>query len=78
VRQLIEAVQSHGGRYYNADTERELRAASTALDSLEKGLLASKVYVRQAPAFHWFALPAALLILAASALRAIPYFADFT
>ena len=78
VRKLVDAVQSHGGRYYNADTEQQLRAASTALDSLEKGLLASKVYVRQAPAFHWFALPAALLILAASALRAIPYFADFT
>jgi len=78
VRQLIDAVRSHGGRYYNADTQRELRAASTALDSLEKGLLASKVYVRQAPAFHWFALPAVFLIVAAVGVRAIPYFANFT
>lgn len=78
VRQLIGAVKSHGGRYYNADTQRELRAASTALDSLEKGLLASKVYVRQAPAFHWFALPAVFLIVAAVGVRAIPYFANFT
>lgn len=78
VRQLIEAVRRHGGRYYNADTERELGAASRALDSLEKGLLASKVYVRQAPVFHWFALPAGLLIVAGTAVRAIPYFANFT
>jgi hypothetical protein len=34
--------------------------------------------VRHAPVFHWFALPAGLLLVLGSALRAIPYFADFT
>lgn len=78
VKLLIDELRRHGGRYYNADTERELRAVSSALDSLEKGLLTNKVYVRQAPVFHWFALPAAFLIVAAAGVRAIPYFADFT
>jgi Ca-activated chloride channel family protein len=78
VRLLIDEVGRHGGRYYNADTERELRAVSRALDSLEKGLLTNKVYVRQAPVFHWFALPAVGLLVVAAGVRAIPYFADFT
>ena len=78
VQHLIEAVESFGGRYFNADTENELRAASSAIDSLEKGMLRSKVYVRRAPVFQWFALPAGLTILMALGLRAVPYFADFT
>jgi Ca-activated chloride channel family protein len=78
VRQLIRTVQSQGGRYFNADSVRELRAASAAIDSLEKGLLTSKISVRNAPVFTWFALPAAALIVLALALRAAPYFADFT
>jgi hypothetical protein len=41
-------------------------------------LLTSKAYVRHAPAFPWFALGAAALVMAAAALRAIPWFADLT
>ncbi len=78
VRQLVGGVRSRGGRYFNADTERELRSASAAIDSLEKGLLTSKVYVRQAPVFQWFALPASVLLVAGVALRAVPYFASYT
>ena len=78
VKALLETVRGNGGRYVDASTERELRAASASLDALEKGLLTNKVYVRHAPVFHWFALPAGLLLLAGSALRAVPYFADFT
>jgi Ca-activated chloride channel family protein len=78
VRQLVAAVRTRGGRYFEADTERELEAASREIDSLETGLLSSKAYVRHAPAFQWFALGAAALVLAATALRAIPWFADLT
>jgi Ca-activated chloride channel family protein len=78
VRRLIQTVRRYGGQYYDADTERELRAASAAIDALEKGPLTSKAYVRQAPVFHWFALPAAALIVAGLALRSLPYFANFT
>jgi Ca-activated chloride channel family protein len=78
VQQLIVSVQEYGGKYFEADTEAELHAASTEIDGLEKGLLASKVYVRRAPAFHWFALAACGLLLAATALRAVPYFANLT
>lgn len=78
VRQLVASVRGHGGRYFEADTEGAVHAASVAIDSLEKGLLTSKAYVRHAPAFQWFALGAAALVLAAAALRAIPWFADLT
>jgi len=78
VQRLMDAVEEYGGRYFDADTERELRAASAEIDSLEKSLLTSKVYVREAPIFQWFALGASLLIGASLALRSVPYFADFT
>lgn len=78
VQQLVASVRSHGGRYFEADTERGLRAASLEIDSLEKGLLTSKAYVRHAPAFQWFALGAAVLVLGAAALFAIPWFSDLT
>jgi len=78
VKALLETVRGNGGRYVDASTERDLKAASAALDALEKGLLTNKVYVRHAPVFHWFALPAGLLLVLGTALRAIPYFANFT
>jgi hypothetical protein len=77
VKALLETVRGNGGRYVDASTERDLKAASAALDALEKGLLTNKVYVRHAPVFHWFALPAGLLLVLGTALRAIPYFANF-
>ena len=78
VQRLIETVESFGGRYFDADSEKQLHAASAAIDSLETGMLRSKVYVHHAPVFQWFALPTALTILMALGLRATPYFADFT
>lgn len=78
VRRLIDTVRGYGGGYFNADTQGELIRASTAIDDLEKGRLVSKTYVRNIPVYRWFALPALILILAALALRAIPFFADYT
>jgi Ca-activated chloride channel family protein len=75
---LIAAVRRYGGQYYSADTVRELRAAYAAVDSLEKGLLTSKVYVQNAPVFSWLAVPGLVLLLCAVSIRAFPYFADFT
>jgi len=34
--------------------------------------------VRDAPVFQWFALPALILLVVALALRAIPFFIDYT
>lgn len=78
VKTLIDTVQKFGGHYYNADTARQLRAAYGAIDSLEKGLLTSKAYVRNSPVFEWFAAPAIVFLVAAVAVRSIPFFADFT
>lgn len=78
VRQLIETVRQYGGQYYSADTVRQLRSAYGEIDSLEKGLLTSRAFVRNVPVFVWVAQPALLLVLLGLGIRAIPYFADFT
>ena len=45
---------------------------------MEKGLIVSRVYVRDVPVYEWFAVPALLALAAALSLRAIPYFVDQT
>jgi hypothetical protein len=75
---LIAAVEDNGGRYFSADSERDLVAASRAIDSMEKGLLVSRVYVRDVPVYQWFAIPSLLALALALALRSVPYFVDQT
>ena len=78
VQALLRAVTRYGGRYFNADTERELDAASREIDAIEKGVLVSQTYERDAPVFQWFALPSLICFAAAFALRAVPAFIDQT
>lgn len=78
VLQLITTVRRLGGQYFNADTARELRAANARIDAAERGWLTSTAAVHSDPAYAWFAMPAAVLLLIAIGLRAIPFFSDFT
>jgi Mg-chelatase subunit ChlD len=78
VLQLITTVRRFGGQYFNADTARELRAAYSRIDAMERGQLTSTVAVHSDPVFDWFARPAALLLVAAMLLSALPYFRDLT
>ena len=78
VQMLMRAVEDNGGKYFNADSERELTAASRAIDDIEKGLLVSRVYVRDVPVYQWFAIPALVALVIAVALRSVPYFVDQT
>jgi len=78
VQRLFQSVRRYGGRYFNAATAGDLDAASRTIDSIERGVLVSRAYVRDAPVYQWFALPALLCLAAAIALRAIPYFIDQT
>jgi Ca-activated chloride channel family protein len=78
VQMLMHTVEVNGGRYFNADSERELTAASRTIDRVEKGLLVSRVYVRDVPVYEWFTLPALFALCGAMVLRAIPYFVDQT
>ena len=78
VQMLMAAIGDVGGRYFSADSERDLQAAQRTIDSMEKGLLVSKVYVRDVPVYEWFAVPALVALAAALGLRAIPYFVDQT
>ncbi len=78
VQMLMAAVEDAGGRYFSADSERDLIAASRTIDAMEKGLLVSRVYVRDVPVYQWFAVPALVALALALGLRAIPYFVDQT
>jgi len=78
VQRLVSAVRRHGGRYFDADTAGQLRRASLAIDSLVKGWLVQKRYIRNRPVYHYFALPALLLLTGALLLRAVPFFIDVT
>src|SRR5713226_4582919 len=61
VQKLLQAVRRYGGRYFNANTIRDLDAASRTIDSLEKGALVGKVRLHDTPVYQWFALPALVL-----------------
>lgn len=78
VQRLLQGVGRFGGRYFNASTARDLELASRTLDEIEKGVLVSRPFVRDAPVYQWFALPALLCLCAAFALRAVPFFIDYT
>lgn len=78
VQGLIAAVRGYGGRYYEADTVRQLRTAWTELDQLEKSVVVSRVHVNNVLAYHWFALGAAALLAAALAINALPFFNEAT
>ena len=78
VQLFIDAVERNGGHYFNADSERELVAASRAVDTVEKGFLVNRVYVSDVPVYQWFAVPALLCLAAALAVRAVPFFVDLT
>lgn len=78
VASLIASVRRQGGRYYQANSVRQLQAANADLTALEKGRLAGKQLQRNVPIFGWFVMPAVLLIVAAVGCRAIPYFTDLT
>jgi len=78
VQKLLDAVKRYGGRYFDANTVRDLDAASRTIDTIEKGMLVSRVHVRDEPVYQWFTLPALALLVAAFGLRAIPFFVDQT
>ena len=78
VQKLFQAVRRYGGRYFSANTIRDLDAASRTIDSIEKGVLVGTVHLHDVPVYQWFALPALVLLTMAMGLRAIPFFVDQT
>ena len=78
VQALIKGIQQNGGRYFSAQSERDLAAASQEIDRIEKGRLVSNVYVRDVPVYQWFAVPALIALVAAFGVRSIPYFVNQT
>jgi Ca-activated chloride channel family protein len=78
VQRLFRSVSRFGGRYFNASTARDLELASRTLDQIEKGVLVSRPFVRDAPVYDWFAVPALVCLALAMALRAVPFLIDYT
>jgi Ca-activated chloride channel family protein len=78
VQRVFQSVRRFGGRYFNANTARDLELASQTIDQIEKGVLVSRPFVRDAPVYQWFALPALVCLAVAIAARAIPFFIDYT
>lgn len=71
---LIAAVRGYGGRYFAANSKFDLTSASRVLDTLEKGYLTTKIFERNEPMVHYFALAALVLLALALALRIVPVF----
>jgi Ca-activated chloride channel family protein len=78
VQALMNAVVRRGGRYFNVEGADQLRQASLAIDSLEKGLVLQTDYIRNRPVYDYFVIPAILLLAGALVFRAVPYFIDLT
>lgn len=78
VERLVASVRRYGGRYFDANTVADLDAASRTIDGIEKGVLTSKVYLRNVPVFDWFVIPALACLGLTLALCTIPHFTDLT
>jgi Ca-activated chloride channel family protein len=78
VERLVASVRHYGGRYFDANTVKDLEAASRTIDGIEKGVLTSKVYLRNVPVFDWFVIPALACLTLTLALYTIPHFMDLT
>ena len=48
------------------------------LHRIGKGVLVSKPFMRDPPVYEWFAVPALVCLALAMALRAVPFFIDYT
>src|SRR4029453_12212349 len=78
VQRLFQRARGGAGPYFNASTAGDLERASRTIDQIEKGMLVSRPFVRDAPEYHWFALPALVCLALGIAVRAIPFFIDYT
>lgn len=78
VLRLVNAVEERGGRYFTADSDRELAGVSGAIDRIEAGVLVSTRSERNAPAYEPFAIAGILLLCTGFVLGTVPAFADLT
>jgi len=78
VKLLINKIVDQGGNYFDANTRDDMFRASAGIDELEKGRVVTREYVQQVPVYQWFVIPGLILISLGLALRAFPYFSNYS
>lgn len=78
VKLLINKIVDQGGNYFDANTREDMFRASAWIDELEKGRVITRQFVQQVPVYQWFVIPALVLFSLALALRAFPYFSNYS
>ncbi len=66
---LAQIAEMTGGQYFRATDEQKLRKIYEEIDKLEKTIIKEKKYTSTEERFFWFALIAALLLIAEAILR---------
>lgn len=72
--ELNLALQSTGGRYFDAQDNQQLKQAYLHIDSIEKVLFSTKQHIRNVPVYSSFVQIAFVLLTLSLGLRAFRYF----
>lgn len=75
---LIYAIESAGGNYYDVRNQEQLDHAYWEIGALEKGDFAVKEYDRSVPLYHQAVLAAFICLSAALSLKGLSYFTELS
>ena len=77
-QQIVDGVQSTGGRYFDVSSPQHLEEAFIEIDQLEKGRFFTKRLVENEPAYFVFVLLALLALALRMLLNGIPHFVEIS
>lgn len=77
-RQMISAVESGGGAYYDVKNQEQLDRAYWKIGALEKGDFVVKEYDRSVPLYHQAVLASFLSLALSLSLRGLSYFTELS
>jgi len=75
---LILAIQSTGGKYFDAQDNEQLKQAYLHIDSIEKTLFSTEQYIKNIPLYPSFIQIASILLALSLGLKAFRYFTRMT
>ena len=77
-QQIVDAVHSTGGRFFDVSSPQHLEEAFTEIDQTEKGRFFTIQLVRNQPAYKWFVALALLCLALRMLLNGIPHFVEIS